>query len=109
MEDNKNLEQIYAALLDGFHKAKRQKPDLDVDAYIMEYLSQNDADGAKEKVKESLDFITDLDRNTAQVMEDTKYERLDDWFQKNVVEQVADPKEREELEQGLRKASEEII
>jgi len=109
MEGNSNLEQIYAALLDGFYKAKQQNPALDVDTYIMEYLSQNGADGAKEKVKESLDFITDLDRNTAKVMEDTKHKRLDTWYRENVTERFTDPKAREEFEKGVQGASEEII
>jgi len=109
MEDNKNLEQIYAALLDGFNKAKQQNPDLDVDTFIMEYISQNGADGAKDKVKESLDFITDLDRNTAKVMEETKRMRLGDWIQKNVINQVENPEAREEVEKGLNAASEKIV
>lgn len=109
MESNKNLEQIYAALLDGFHKAKQKNPKLDVDTYIMEYLSKNGATAIKTKVKESLDFISDLDRNTAKVMEDTKYQRLDDWYDENVTEKFADPKDREAFENGIQKASEEII
>ena len=109
MEDNKKLEQIYAALLDGFYKAKQKNPKLDVDTYIMEYLSKNGENAIKTKVKESLDFISDLDRNTAKVMEETKRMRLGDWIQKNVIDQVENPEAREEVEKGLNAASEKIV
>ena len=109
MENNKKLEEIYAALLDGFHQAQQQNPSLDVDTYIMEHLADFNANNLKNNVKESLDFITDVDKNTAKVLEDTKRMRLDSWVRKNVVEQVENPEERAELEKGLQKASEEIV
>jgi hypothetical protein len=56
-----------------------------------------------------LDFITDVDKNTAKVLEDTKKMRLDDWIQKNVIDQVENPEAREEIEKGLNAASEKIV
>ncbi len=109
MENNKNFEVIFAKLLDGFHQAQLQNPSLDVDSYIMEHLSDFDSNNLKDNVKESLDFITDVDKNTAKVLEDTKKMRLDTWFRKNVIEQVDDTDERTKLEEGLQKASEEIV
>lgn len=109
MEENNKMEQIIAKLLDGFNKAQQQKPNLDVDTYIMEHLKDFEADSIKDEVKESLDFITDIDKNTAKVLKDTKKMRLDSWFRQNVTEQFKTQKEREEFEKGIENASEEIM
>jgi hypothetical protein len=75
----------------------------------MEHLADFNADNVKDNMKESLDFITDVDKNTAKILEDTKKMRLDIWMKKNIFERVDSPEAREELEKGFNAASEEII
>ena len=68
IKDQEKFNELLKDLLEGFEEAQKQNPDIDVDQYLAEKLSQYDIDGLQDKVKESSEFIDDLDKNTAQVL-----------------------------------------
>ena len=108
IKDQEKFNELLQDLLEGFEEAQKQTPDIDVDQYLAEKLSQYDIDGLQDKVKESSEFIDDLDKNTAQVLEDTQYMRLDKWVEKNVFNIVPE-QDREELAKGIVGASDAIV
>ena len=101
------LSEILNDFLKGFEEAQKQNPNIDVDQYLAEKVAQYGIDGLQEEVKTSSEFIDELDRNTAKVLEDTKKMRLDSWMEKNIYENIPE-KDREEVANGLKAAAEVI-
>ncbi|MCR4701656.1 MAG: hypothetical protein K5757_12070 [Bacteroidaceae bacterium] len=109
MEVNQEkLSEILNDFLKGFEEAQKQNPNIDVDQYLAEKVAQYGIDGLQEEVKTSSEFIDELDRNTAKVLEDTKKMRLDSWVEKNIYENIPE-KDREEVANGLKAAAEVIL
>ena len=107
IKDQNKFEEVLSDIFSGFEEAQKQNPDIDADQYLAEKLSQYDIDGLQEKVKESSEFIDDLDKNTTQVLEDTKNMRLDKWVEKNVFNNISE-QDREAFIQGVTDAAEII-
>lgn len=105
--ETKEIEKIYAELLDGYEKAQQENPSITVDEYIKRHLAAEGAGHLEEKVQESLDFIEETDKNTAQVIEETKKMRLDTWIRKNIFE-LFKGKDRKEFEKGFNEAANQI-
>ncbi len=105
--ETKEIEKIYAELLDGYAKAQQEEPALSVDDFIKRRLAADGANHLEAKVQESLDFIEETARNTAQVIEDTKKMRLDTWIRKNIFE-LFKGKDRKEFEKGFNEAANQI-
>jgi HrpA-like RNA helicase len=108
IKDQEKFNELLQDLLEGFEEAQKQNPDIDVDQYLAEKLSAQFGTEMADKVKESSEFIDDLDKNTAQVLEDTQYMRLDKWVEKNVFNIVPE-QDREELAKGIVEASDAIV
>jgi len=107
IKDQEKFEEVLNDILSGFEEAQKLNPDIDADQYLAEKLSQYGIDGLQDKVKESSEFIDDLDKNTVQVLEDTKNMRLDKWVEKNVFNSIPE-QDREEFVKGVTDAAEII-
>lgn len=107
IKDQEKFNELLKDLLEGFEEAQKLNPDIDADQYLAEKLSQYGIDGLQDKVNESSEFIDDLDRNTAQVLEDTKNMRLDKWVEKNVFNSIPE-QDREAFVKGVTDAAEII-
>lgn len=101
MDNKAKYEEILADLLNGFDEARKQNPDIGVDQYLAEKLSQYGSDDLKNKVKESSAFIDELDKNTASVQNAV---RVDSWIEDNVYNSMSE-QDRQEFEKGVDEAA----
>ena len=98
MDNKQEFEKIFSELMNGFDEARKKMPDITVEQFIADMVSQLDfSDEQKKAIDESFKFIDELDKNTASLM---KSKSTAKWVEDNVYGSMSEV-DRTEFEKGV--------